>query len=219
MIDSPLFEAKALKVTLDGSHELEVNLALKSGEAVQLTGPSGSGKTSLLKALARLNLRISGEIILAGRESADYPPQEWRAAVCFLPQKPVMLPGTVEANLKTASSLKIGGKKPFSRHQAEELLEHLGFSRSIIEVEASRLSGGEAARVALARALMGNPRVILADEITSQQDEGNAIKMAQTLDRWRRQGNRGLIIVAHQTGVWNQVEHSSVDICGYMIGK
>ena len=209
-------EVEELEVQLDGSRKLTVDLTLNRREAVRLSGPSGSGKTTLLKALALLNPRISGKIMFNGQESGAIPPPVWRAAVCFLPQKPTMLPGSVEDNLKIPAALKITSPGSYSLKRAESLLELLGLPGSIINVEAVRLSGGEAARVALARAMMGNPKVILADEITSQQDESSARLMVGFLNEWRMVEESGLIFVAHQSGIWNNIQYTEINIRDFL---
>ena len=72
-----------------------LSFAIEPGEIVDLVGPSGAGKSSLLTAFARLNPRASGDLRLDGRSADDFTPQQWRAQVAYLPQKPVLLGETV----------------------------------------------------------------------------------------------------------------------------
>ena len=74
-----------------------LSFAIEPGEIVDLVGPSGAGKSSLLTAFARLNPRASGDLRLDGRSADDFTPQQWRAQVAYLPQKPVLLGGENEA--------------------------------------------------------------------------------------------------------------------------
>lgn len=84
-----------------------LSFAIEPGEIVDLVGPSGAGKSSLLTAFARLNPRASGDLRLDGRSADDFTPQQWRAQVAYLPQKPVLLGETVAQAIRLPFTLAI----------------------------------------------------------------------------------------------------------------
>lgn len=197
-----LLELRNLEIQLDGRRSVRGNLALNPGEAHRLGGRSGGGKTTLLRAIALLSPRKAGAVFLWGKESADFQPWEWRRQVCYLAQKPVMLPGTVRENLMLPFKLKIAGKSGFDCDKCEELLTGLGLEISLLDRDSAVISGGEAARVAVIRAILSQPAVILADEITAPLDDENAVNVVKFLKRWLQNGEHGLIFVAHQNEAW-----------------
>ncbi len=197
-----LLELRNLEIQLDGNRSVRGNLALNPGEAHRLGGRSGGGKTTLLRAVSLLSPRKSGEVFFRGKESAEFQPWEWRRQVCYLAQKPVMLPGSVRDNLALPSTLKIAGKSSFNCEKCEELLTGLGLEKSLLDRDSAVISGGEAARIAVIRAVLSNPSVILADEITAPLDDENALHVVKFLKKWLQEGERGLIFVAHQNEAW-----------------
>ena len=211
-MNNPFFQLQDLRFNLDGKRQLKVNLSLSQGQMLQITGRSGGGKTTLLRVIALLTARMSGEIFLNGRESRAIHPWEWRRQVCYLAQKPTMLPGTVEDNLALPMKLKIAGKNQYQCDKCAQMLEKLGLEGDILKKDASVISGGEASRVALVRALQSQPKVILADEITAPLDEENARLVVIMLTEWVKGQNRGLIFIAHQAEIWNDVRCCTTEI-------
>lgn len=201
-----LLQIKNLDFRLDEHRRICASFTLGKGEAHQISGRSGGGKTTLLRVIALLTPRISGEILFKGDESRQFAPCEWRRKICYLAQKPTMLPGTVEDNLKAPTKLKISGKRQFNGDRCAELLNALGLEKDSVYKDASVISGGEASRVALVRAIQSDPQVILADEITAPLDEDNANLMVKVLNDWLKGGERGLIFVAHQDSVWREMK-------------
>lgn len=208
----PLLEARNLEIELDKDRSLIVDFTLGIGEAIKVSGTSGSGKTTLLRTLARLTLKQSGEISFLGQGSPSISPPKWRRQICYLAQTPKMLPGTVEDNFKIPTGFRSADGKIFSRLKAAELLELLGLPSKLMETDAAVLSGGEAARVALARALINQPNVILADELTAPLDEENALRVVNLLEEWLHKDKRGLVVVAHQSSVWDRIINKTTDI-------
>ena len=140
----------------------ELDLELEAGEVVVLRGPSGSGKTLLLRSIADLDPLDSGRILLEGRERESMEPAQWRRSVLYVHQSGVRFPGTVRSNLERIAVLAavVGGP-------AQELRDVPGIDP---QADAERLSGGEAQRLALHRALLCRPRVLLLDESTGALD-------------------------------------------------
>lgn len=207
-----LIELKQFRITLDSARRLNVNLKLNAGEALRISGKSGGGKTTLMRAIALLNPRSGGEIFFRGKESKDYLPWVWRRNICYLAQKPVMLPGTVEENLKITSRLKISDKIFDRCDKCPGLMEKLGLDSDILSRDASVISGGEAARVALSRALLTEPSILIADEITAPLDEANAARAISVIAEWLKSGDRALIYSAHQERNWTGIAYRDVNI-------
>lgn len=155
-----------------------LSFAIEPGEIVDLVGPSGAGKSSLLTAFARLNPRASGDLRLDGRSADDFTPQQWRAQVAYLPQKPVLLGETVAQAIRLPFTLAIRqsartkqGPRRISPTDAlpdgriRETLDNMGCADIDLNRPPHDLSGGQVARVSLARTLLTRPKVLLADEV------------------------------------------------------
>jgi putative ABC transport system ATP-binding protein len=171
-----LLEARRLRAVLPGdggdvSVLDSVSLAVDAGEIVDVVGPSGSGKSTLLRALAQLLPGATGELFVAGSPASDIGPARWRARVALLPQKPIMISGTVRDNLVYPWSLGVrqGEERPDDRRLAESLAR-LGVDVAL-ERDATRLSVGQAARVAFLRTVLTDPTVLLLDEPDAALDD------------------------------------------------
>jgi putative ABC transport system ATP-binding protein len=142
-----------------------VNLTVLSGEMVALTGPSGSGKTSLLYALAGLAPATEGRLLVDGR-----PAVVWRDVAAGIVFQNLVLVPVLTALETVALPLQArgAGRRAVIR-RAAAALEELGLSDHAAQLVGS-LSGGQRQRVAVARALAGQPDVVLADEPTSALD-------------------------------------------------
>lgn len=149
---------------------------------------------SLLTAFARLNPRASGDLRLDGRSADDFTPQQWRAQVAYLPQKPVLLGETVAQAIRLPFTLAIRqsartkqGPRRISPTDAlpdgriRETLDNMGCADIDLNRPPHDLSGGQAARVSLARTLLTRPKVLLADEVDAGLDDDNAEKVARIL--------------------------------------
>ena len=150
-----------------------LSFSIEPGEIVDLVGPSGAGKSSLLTAFARLNPR---------------------AQVAYLPQKPVLLGETVAQAIRLPFTLAIRqsartkqGPRRISPTDAlpdgriRETLDNMGCADIDLNRPPHDLSGGQAARVSLARTLLTRPKVLLADEVDAGLDDDNADKVARIL--------------------------------------
>nr|WP_238552417.1 ATP-binding cassette domain-containing protein [Bifidobacterium cuniculi] len=165
------------------------------GEVVDLTGPSGSGKSTLLTAFARLNVHATGTFLLDGKDSDAFTPQTWRSAVAYLPQTPTLMGDTVADAIRLPWTLGVrrggGAREPgdlLSDARIRAMLDRMGCRDVSLDHVPRDLSGGQAARVSLARTLLTKPRVLLADEVDAGLDEGNAEKVADLLKDVARQG-------------------------------
>lgn len=162
----------------------ELDLELEAGEVVVLRGPSGSGKTLLLRSIADLDPLDSGRILLEGREPESMEPAQWRRSVLYVHQSGVRFPGTVRSNLERIAVLAAvaGGSAP-------DLRDVPGIDP---QADAERLSGGEAQRLALHRALLCRPRVLLLDESTGALDREASLTAEARILEFAAEGNAAL---------------------------
>ena len=163
---TPVFELRGLRKVYGARTVLAVDaLDIAAGEILAVVGPSGAGKSTLLRLLNFLEAPTAGTLSYAGRVAPPEPPLDWRREVTTVFQRPVMLGGTVRDNV--AFGLRLRGEAAETRVAAA--LERVGLA-ALAGQSASQLSGGEAQRTALARALVLRPRVLLLDEPTANLD-------------------------------------------------
>lgn len=176
------------------------NLQLEPGSAVAVTGPSGSGKSTLLNILGGLDWPTAGKVLHEGRELA-YADQgamtAWRSRVVgFVFQFHFLLPDfTALENLL----IPVRGQGPVTeavRQRALAFLEVTGLQDRADHLP-GELSGGEQQRVAVARAFMNRPQVVLADEPFGNLDRDIGGRLADLLFRLRESEGTGLVIVTH----------------------
>lgn len=155
-------------------HLEDLSFALEAGTVYDLTGPSGAGKSMLLRACAQMMPLQSGSLLLEGNDSATLTYQQWRRQVSLVPQRASLIPGTIRENLLLPWTLKVHGE---DNRPTDAELERL-LDAALLDVELSRdaakLSGGQAARVALIRTFATRPRVILLDEVDAALDDESA---------------------------------------------
>lgn len=145
----------------------DVSLAVAKGEVLCVLGPSGSGKSSFLRLLNRLSEPSSGVVYLEDRDYRELSPRELRRRMGMVTQQAFLFPGAV------ADNVRFGPKQRgeiLNDELVEDCLRSVGLS-GYAGREVSTLSGGEAQRVSIARALANQPIVLLLDEPTSALDE------------------------------------------------
>jgi ABC-type multidrug transport system fused ATPase/permease subunit len=152
----------------------DVSFDAPRGKVLALVGASGAGKSTLLRCLNRLAEPASGTIGLDGEDIRNVAPQVLRRRVALVAQAPAMLPGTVADNLAY-------GLETLPDEVRDAALTASGLDGSFLPRQASALSGGERARVALARALTRDPDAILLDEPTAALDPETAKVIAETV--------------------------------------
>jgi putative ABC transport system ATP-binding protein len=171
-----------------------VELTLEAGEFVAVVGPSGSGKSTLMNLLGCMDRPTAGRLWIAGEEVAGLGDagltRMRRAHIGFIFQQFHLLPTlTVLENVLLPASF--GGRKVDGSARARVLLERVGLGRRLHH-RPSQLSGGEMQRVAVARALINSPKLLLADEPTGNLDtEASAV----VLDLFRALHAEGLTVV------------------------
>ena len=181
------------QIVLDG-----IDLEIARGVITALIGPSGAGKTSLLRLLNRLDEPAGGEIFYRARIISEYQIQELRRQVGFVFQTPVMFPGTVRDNLRTA--LEIAGKSASADGDRliSETLDIAELEPVLAERDGAKLSVGQKQRVNIARALMLAPEVLLMDEPTSALDPQTADRLMETVRRLAQEKKITVVMVTHR---------------------
>ncbi len=145
----------------------DISVQVRTGEVLAVVGPSGSGKTSFLRLLNRLDEPTSGTVLFERNDYHQLPPRELRRKIGMVTQQPFLFPGTIYDNVAFGPRQR---GEVLSQQQTEELLTRVGlYGYGARDV--ANLSGGEAQRVSLARALANAPTVLLMDEPTSALDE------------------------------------------------
>lgn len=187
----------------DGTWLLKgVSLEVRAGERWAVTGPTGSGKTLLLRALALLDEVDEGRILWRDEPiPADRVPR-FRRDVIYLHQRPVLVDGDVEANLRLPFDLKQAESSAFDKAQILRMLERLGRSDAFLGRESDELSGGEANIVSLLRAVQLQPSLLLLDEPTAALD-AESTRAVETLVAHHLQQSEGraaTVWVGHDPG-------------------
>ena len=172
-----------------------LELAIAAGECVALVGPSGSGKTLLLRALAGLEAFDEGRVTLLGRPQAAWAMPAYRATAMYLHQSPAFFEGTVEAALRQPFALA-AHRRPFERAAALGLLAPFERGEGFLAQPVATLSGGERQLVALVRAQLGNPGLLILDEATSAVDPATERRITEALRRLS--AGRTVITIAHR---------------------
>ena len=177
-----------------------IDLRIEKGEIVSIVGPSGAGKTTLLQILGTLDKPDSGSVVVDGIETSTLSTNklsEFRNMhLGFVFQFHQLLP-EVTAIENIMIPAYIAGMKPKeARSRAEELLAFMGLSDRATH-KPNELSGGEKQRVAVARALMNNPAVILADEPSGSLDSKNKEELHKLFFELRDKFGQTFVIVTH----------------------
>lgn len=167
-----------------------LELELARGEIAALVAPSGQGKTTLLRTLVRLCDLAAGRIALDGVPIDEIAGPELRRRVALVAQHPVLLGPTV------ADDLAAGARGALSEHRAADLLRDVGLDPGFVARQSSELSGGEQARVAVARALAGEPQLLLLDEPSAALDTAATDVLAAAL-RGRAASGLTILLATH----------------------
>lgn len=195
-----MLSCKGLVKSFDKMLFEDFNLELQSGEIVAITGPSGCGKTTLLRCICGLEDLDEGRIVLDGRDITNTLAEERGIGLIF--QRPVLYP-----HLDVKGNLKLGSQDcDVSATLAE--VDLIGFENRRVET----LSGGEGQRIALARALLANPSVLLLDEPFSSLDEELSDKLLSDVRGLLKARNCPAILVTHNHDVAKKFADSVISI-------
>lgn len=180
-----------------------ISLTVKRGNSIAIVGPSGCGKSTLLNILGSLDSPTSGNIQLDGQELANLSEPELATVrnqkIGFIFQSHHLLPQCSVLENVLVPTLAEKGKASFDAiERAKQLLERSGLEHRLTH-RPSQLSGGECQRVAVVRALINQPSLILADEPTGALDYSNAEAMTELLVKLNLEDQATLIVVTHSS--------------------
>ena len=173
------------------------DLEISAGKIYTLIGPNGAGKTTLLKILSFLDLPSEGQMYFQGQNvgPGEKHLYAFRKRVVLLDQTPIMFTGSVWDNI--AFGLKVRGvPEAVKKKRIEEVLDLVGMQR-FSTYSAHRLSGGETKRIALARALVLQPEVLLCDEPTANVDGENQEIILSIIDEINKEQKTSVIFSTH----------------------
>ena len=188
----------------------QLNLSVESNEFVAILGPSGSGKSTLLAITGLLLSADEGRISIAGQDLTGLNQGQWT-------QKRLELLGFIFQDHQLLSYMKIGdqlelvaklkGEKDKKKRQEEvkALLADLGIEACYHQYP-NQMSGGQKQRAAIARAFIGNPQVILADEPTASLDPDRGQEIAQLIRKEVKSKNKSAIMVTHDRSILTYVD-------------
>jgi ATP-binding cassette subfamily C protein len=175
------------------------NLRFPVGTITALTGPSGAGKTTILDLVTRLCRPRAGKIMVDDVPLADIDLRLWRKMIGYVPQDPLLLNDSVALNVtfgdpeireaEVVQALKDAGAWEFVTAMSDGLASGVG-------ERGERLSGGQRQRLAIARALVQKPELLILDEATSALDQASAAAICETLAQLK--GKLTMIVVSHQ---------------------
>jgi ABC-type multidrug transport system fused ATPase/permease subunit len=181
-----------------------LSLRVAAGEHLAIAGENGAGKSTLAKLIVRLYDPTSGSIRIAGEDIRNIDLKSLRQSVCYLGREAVLFDGTIVSNLRFARPAAF-------EEEVEEVMESVGLAdfvaslpngvRQRVGPGGCQLSGGERQRLALARALLQSPRVLILDEATSCLDPAGEAMILQVLRRTLK--NSTLIVISHRLSTFS----------------
>jgi putative ABC transport system ATP-binding protein len=188
------FETEVLK---------DVTLHIKEGDYVSIIGPSGAGKSTLMAIMGCLSQPTSGEYILDGEEVGKLNDRKLSRVrnekIGFVFQAFHLLPGVTAMENVTLPLVYAKNPPRNIKERARELLTKVGLEHRLHHTP-GQLSGGEQQRVTIARSLINDPRIILADEPTGNLDSKNGIETMRTFDNLIKEG-KTIILITHDQEV------------------
>jgi putative ABC transport system ATP-binding protein len=180
-----------------------LSLSIGAGEYVTVCGPSGCGKSTLLHILGIVDTPTAGSLLLEGRDAGALSDAERSALrltrIGFVFQRFFLLPMLTAAENVELPQAEAGMARAPRRERTAELLEYVGLAHRAHH-RPSQLSGGEAQRVAVARALANRPRLLLADEPTGELDQKTGAQIVELFDRVHADGTT-VVLVTHDAAI------------------
>ncbi len=215
-MNSPTVELTKVTKTYSGDSDRKVldglELCIEPGQRFAVTGPSGSGKSTLLNLLGTLDRPSSGSVRIAGTETAglsdDALARLRSETIGFVFQLHHLLPQcSALENVLAPALARPSVNWEQTEARARDLLRRVGLENHLTKVP-GQLSGGERQRVAVVRALINSPRLLLADEPTGALDEANARNLIDLLLEICETEGVSLVLVTHDRGVASRLDQS-----------
>jgi putative ABC transport system ATP-binding protein len=208
MANSPSSNSALVAKNLTKTYELggetiyalrDVSLEVKRGEYVAVMGPSGSGKSTLMHLLGLLDLPDEGEVLIEGKSTKQLNDDDLtylrRDKLGFVFQTFELIP-TLSAKENILLPAEVAGKRAEAEKRCEKIAAQLGIADRL-QHRPNQLSGGQRQRVAIARSLINDPVVILADEPTGNLDSQTSTEVLELLKRGVKENNWTVIMVTH----------------------
>jgi len=187
----------------------DVTFSVPAGEVFTVLGPSGSGKSSLLRCLDRLNEPTAGRVLISGQDMRDLPVREVRRRVGMVFQQPALFPGTIADNVLYGP--RVRAEEPADADAfVGDLLARVGLPPDWTGHSTRDLSGGEAQRIALARALANGPQILLLDEPTAALDRNASARIEHLLVEMGSATDLTLVWVTHDLDQARRIGHSGL---------
>jgi len=203
---------------VDGQPVLQGLMAnITRGEMVGIVGPSGSGKSTLVQLLLGLREPVDGAVRAGGRDIRTLLHSDWAKKVTFVPQSPALISGSIAENIRFyrdgISDEAVTRAATLAGLHEEVVAFPDGYDHQVGD-RGGNLSGGQQQRLCIARALVGNPEVLILDEPTSALDARSEALIRETLESLR--GQMTIIVIAHRLSTIDQcdrimvIQHGSV---------
>lgn len=186
----------------DGNKQVlqNLNFSIKKGEQVALVGSSGSGKTTFVNLLARMYDLTAGDILVDGIPYRNIALKDLRTLFGTVTQESILFSDTIYENISYGSLEKVEENQVFEAARiayADEFIDKLPHEYSeLLHPKASNLSGGQKQRICIARAIVGNPPILIFDEATSALDTESEQKVQQAIEQATK--DRTVVVIAHR---------------------
>lgn len=178
-----------------------LSFAVTGGECLAIEGPSGSGKTRILRAIADLDPN-EGHLFIDGHERGEVPATDWRKLARYVAAEPGWWADTPRATLPTTTA---------AQARAARLISALGLDQEVLDRPVSLLSTGERQRIALVRALIDEPKVLLLDEPTGPLDVASSA-LVEELIRFQLLAGRCVLIASHDAALVGRLAHARLQL-------
>ncbi len=220
--DAPYIHYDHVCLTYSGSKEeslTDIDFTVKKGQTVGVIGGTGCGKTSLVHLLPRFYDASKGAVLLDGINVKDYKQEDLREKVSIVMQKAVLFKGSIRENLKwrKADATDEEIMEAVKAAQALDVVEKKGGLDGKIEQNGRNLSGGQRQRLSIARALVGNPEIIILDDSSSALDFATDAELRKSLKKLK--GEPTVFIVSQRT---SSIQHADLILVledGDLVGK
>lgn len=185
----------------------DISYELKSGKIYAVKGKSGSGKTTLLSLISGLEKKYLGKIYFKDKDLSKINLDKYRNSEIGIVFQSYNLLPHLTASENIILSMDINGlKKVNKKERTLELLKSVGLTEEHLNRRVLKLSGGEQQRVAIARSLSYNPKMIIADEPTGNLDQETEQEILNIFKRLAHDENKCVVIVTHSKNVWEQCD-------------